>query len=118
MATYRHSADTIASALPLDVDESLGAVGVPSAEILLFSDYDRAGSDLLLTGPDGTVYGVPGYFDTASPPDLTAPNGATLEADLVAKLAGSRTPGQWAQTGDAAGNDGPDIRKLHFEIAP
>ena len=59
------------------------------------------GSDLLITGPDGSQYLVIGYFNSAVLPTLQAPNGTFLEGDLVAKLAGPRVIGDFAQAGNA-----------------
>src|SRR5208282_3537583 len=72
-------------------------VSVPDAALLFTGDYRRAGSDLVLTGQDGHHHVVPGYFGSEHPPRLVAPNGASLSGDTVGLLAGSATPGQYAQ---------------------
>src|SRR5271154_1072417 len=70
---------------------------VPDAQLLFTADFRRAGPDLVLTGQDGRHHIVPGYFSSESRAALMAPNGASLSADLVELLAGSPTPGQYAQ---------------------
>ncbi len=73
------------------------AVLVPDAELLFTGAFRRAGPDLVLTGNDGHHHIVPGYFASEQPPALMAPNGASLTGDVVKLLAGSPTPGQYAQ---------------------
>jgi FecR protein len=72
-------------------------IQVPDAELLFRGEYQRLGPDLVLTGPDGRHHIIPGYFSSEQHPPLVAPNGASLAADLVDLLAGSPTPGQYAQ---------------------
>lgn len=47
------------------------ALTVPHGTFLLVADFDRQGSDLLLTGPDGEQVLVRGYFALENPPALT-----------------------------------------------
>ncbi len=75
---------------------------VADAQLLFTADFHRAGPDLILTGHDGRHHVIPGYFSTEQRPALAAPNGASLSADLVALLAGSPTPNQYAQATPAA----------------
>ena len=70
---------------------------MPDAELLFRGEYQRLGPDLVLTGPDGRHHIIPGYFSSEQHPALVAPNGASLAPDLVDLLAGSPTPGQYAQ---------------------
>jgi VCBS repeat-containing protein len=72
-------------------------IQVPDAELLFRGEYQRLGPDLVLTGPDGRHHIIPGYFSSEQHPALVAPNGASLAPDLVDLLAGSPTPGQYAQ---------------------
>ena len=72
-------------------------VSVPDAELLFNGDFRRAGPDLVLTGHDGRHHLIAGYFSGEKKPALVAPNGASLSPDLVDLLAGSPTPGQYAQ---------------------
>ena len=65
--------------------------------MLFRGHFARSGPDLVLTGQDGHRHIVPGYFATEKHPDLVAPNGAHLSGDVVDMLAGSPTPGQYAQ---------------------
>jgi hypothetical protein len=74
------------------------AIVVPDAELLFRGDYKRAGPDLVITGPDGRHHLIPDYFSSEKHPALVAPNGASLAADVIDLLAGSPTPGQYAQT--------------------
>src|SRR5579884_4016514 len=78
-------------------DLSSHAIIVPDAELLFTGAFKRVGPDLVLTGHDGRHHVVPGYFSSEHPPALMAPNGASLAADVVGLLAGSPTPGQYAQ---------------------
>jgi VCBS repeat-containing protein len=86
--------------LPMD---GADRVTIPDTELLFSAKYSRAGSDLVLTGADGHKLFVTGYFDHEKHADLVAPGGASLSADLVAKLTISQTPGQYAQAGAPAG---------------
>src|SRR5580658_5164116 len=72
-------------------------VSIPDAELLFTGDFKRAGPDLVLTGRDGHHHLIPGYFSAEKHPALMAPNGASLSAELVELLAGSPTPGHYAQ---------------------
>jgi hypothetical protein len=77
---------------PADAD----SIVVPDAELLFRGDYKRAGPDLVITDPDGRHL-IPGYFSSEKHPALVAPNGASLAPDVIDLLAGSPTPGQYAQ---------------------
>ncbi|MDE2375345.1 MAG: FecR domain-containing protein, partial [Hyphomicrobiales bacterium] len=70
---------------------------IPDAELLFRGHFARAGSDLVLTGPDGHRHIVPGYFNGAHHPTLHAPNGARLTPDVIDLLAGVRAPIHYAQ---------------------
>ncbi len=72
-------------------------IKVPDAELLFRGEYQRLGSDLVLTGPDGRHHIIPSYFSSEQHPALVAPNGASLAPDVIDLLAGSPTPGQYAQ---------------------
>src|ERR1700722_2762517 len=73
------------------------SVLVPDAELLFTAQFHRAGPDLVLTGRDGAHHLIPGYFSSEHHPALVAPNGAHLSPDVVDLLAGSPTPGHYAQ---------------------
>ena len=73
------------------------SISVPDAELLFRGEFRRAGPDLVLTGDDGRHHLIPGYFADEKHPALVAPNGASLSPDLVDLLAGSPTPGEYAQ---------------------
>jgi hypothetical protein len=70
---------------------------VPDTELLFTAQFHRAGPDLVLTGRDGQHHLVPGYFSSEQHPALVAPNGAHLSPETVDLLAGSPTPGHYAQ---------------------
>src|SRR5271170_3141825 len=89
---------TVIHADPAQADHIL----VSDAELLFTADFRRAGPDLILTGHDGRHHIVPGYFAAEKRPALVAPNGSSLTADLVELLAGSPTPGQYAQAQSTA----------------
>ena len=72
-------------------------VSIPDAELLFRGHFARSGPDLVLTGQDGHRLVVTGYFASEKHPDLVAPNGAHLSGDVVDLLAGSPTPGHYAQ---------------------
>ena len=73
------------------------SVLVPDTELLFTAQFHRAGPDLVLTGRDGQHHLVPGYFESEHHPALVAPNGAHLSPETVDLLAGSPTPGHYAQ---------------------
>jgi T1SS-143 domain-containing protein len=73
------------------------SITIPDAHFLFTADFKRKGSDLVLTGDDGHKILVPDYFRHDKQPDLVSPEGALLSASLVELLAGSATPGQYAQ---------------------
>ena len=82
------------------VDTTLGqSIEIPGGAWLLRADFARQGSDLLLTGADGTQVLIRGYFLLENPPDLITEGGQLITANLAAKLAGPLAPGQYAQAG-------------------
>src|SRR5579862_7230017 len=78
-------------------ESSAHSVLVPDTELLFTAQFHRAGPDLVLTGRDGQHHLIPGYFSSEHHPALVAPNGAHLSPDTVDLLAGSATPGHYAQ---------------------
>ena len=86
-------------------DSAQNSILVPDAELLLSGAYHRSGPDLVLTGPDGRHHIIPGYFSSEHPPALTAPNGMSLSGATVEMMAGSPTPGHYAQAQPAAPAD-------------
>src|SRR6185312_10573624 len=84
-------------------------IKLPDADWFLSGAFQRAGLDLHLHGDDGQHLVVPGYFASAHPPALMAPNGVRMGADAVALLAGQHAevrPGMTAD--DAAHHAGPN----------
>ena len=95
-----------ASASIIPHESSAHSVLVPDTELLFTAQFHRAGPDLVLTGRDGQHHLIPGYFSSEHHPALVAPNGAHLSPDTVDLLAGSPTPGHYAQAqGGAAPPD-------------
>src|ERR1700677_1212645 len=85
------------SASIIHADSSSNSVLVPDAQLLFTAQFTRVGPDLVLVGHDGRHHIIPGYFSSEHPAALIAPNGASLTPDLVDLLAGSPTPGEYAQ---------------------
>ncbi|MGB8633437.1 MAG: FecR family protein, partial [Xanthobacteraceae bacterium] len=84
--------------IPINVDPSHpDYIVVADAQLLFTAQFHRAGPDLVLIGQDGHHYIVPGYFSGEHRPGLVAPTGASLPSYLVDLLAGSPTPGAYAQ---------------------
>ena len=77
-----------------------GLLTIPKGAALLDADFSRAGSDLLLTLPDGSHILVTDYFAVDTAPSLATEGGAVIWPELVAQLAGPLAPGQYAQAGD------------------
>ena len=75
---------------------------VPDAQLLFTAQFHRAGPDLVLIGQDGRHHIIPGYFSSEHRPGLVAPNGAGIPSYLIDLLAGSATPGEYAQAQPAA----------------
>ena len=82
-------------------------VVVPDAALLFTADYKRSGPDLVLTGQDGRHTVVQDYFKTDNPLKLMAPNGASLQPDVVDLLANAHSHHQYAQAGDAPPQPAP-----------
>ena len=97
--------DGSASITRIEVPENKSAtrIVIPDTELLFSAKFKKAGGDLILTGEDGNKFVVSGYFNQTKRPDLAAPGGAFLSGDLVERLAGPETPGQYAQVGAPAG---------------
>src|SRR5262245_52461925 len=89
------------SVASVSVEPDAASVTIPDAHLLFTADFKRKGSDLVLTGDDGHKILVPDYFRHEKQPDLVSPEGALLSASLVELLAGSATPGQYAQAAGA-----------------
>ena len=59
---------------PMSAIEASGQaeIVVPHGNLVLVADYARDGNDLILTGPDGAVVTIAGYFAGASPATLVS----------------------------------------------
>ena len=87
-----------ASVIGVDSSHSDHAILVPDAQLLFTAEFHRAGPDLVLIGRDGQRHLIPGYFSGEHERALVAPNGASLASNVVDLLAGSPTPGEYAQS--------------------
>ncbi|MEL6967445.1 MAG: FecR domain-containing protein, partial [Pseudomonadota bacterium] len=84
------------------IDGSSGDfVQIANPSLLFLGDYARAGDNLVLSH-DGKVQTIEGFFDRQDLPSLQAPNGAFLDGDTIAKLAGLPFGGMVAQAGGGA----------------
>ena len=79
-----------------------GGVVVPGGTMLLTAEFTQEGSDLVLTGADGSIVVIQDYFSVAESPALETSGGAQLPADLVMNLAHAGSPMQVAQDGGGA----------------
>ena len=84
-----------------------GQLVVPGGHMLLVAEFTREGSDLILTGPDGTAVLERDYFASENPPTLLTEGGAAIPADLATRLAGSLAPDQYAQAAPGGGANQP-----------
>src|SRR5579863_6416038 len=96
-----------ASVIAFDSSHPDHPVLVADAQLLFTADFKRSGPDLILIGHDGRHHIVPGYFSIEHRPGLVASNGATLASYLVDLLAGSPTPGEYAQAQPTAPSADP-----------
>ena len=82
---------------------SSGGIHIDDAESVLRASFDRQGPDLLIEARDGSQILIQDYFTAATPPDLILGDGAgVMKGSLVSALAGSPTPGQYAQLDTAS----------------
>src|ERR1700728_2495241 len=94
-----------ASVIQFDSSHPDNAIVVPDAQLLFTAQFHRTGPDLVLHGLDGRHLVIPGYFSAEHRPALAAPNGASLASYVVELLAGSPTPGEYAQAQPTAPSD-------------
>ena len=66
---------------------------IPGGTMLLEASFERAGDDLLITGPDGTQFVIIEYFSSPVQAGLMTEGGSLLPYDLVSALAGPAAPG-------------------------
>src|SRR5690242_20479067 len=98
---------TSASVIKIDSTHPDHPVVIPDAQLLFTAHFHRAGPDLVLIGQDGRHHVIPGYYSAEHRPGLVAPNGASLPSYLVDLLAGSLTPGEYAQAQPSAAASDP-----------
>ena len=94
-------ADIFSSSVSLDAGDS-GSVSLPDGFDLATSNFEASGSDLVVTGADGSQVTVTGYYEGGSPPELTTSDGGQVSGDMVVQLAG----GAPEATSVSAGTDG------------
>lgn len=85
-------------------DEQLVLTAEPGQDIVLSepwflrADFDRAGPDLVIKGPDGENVVIRDYFNQPDAPDIRTPDGVVLKGETASILAGPRTDVQTAQS--------------------
>lgn len=72
---------------------------LPSGQFASDAQYSKHGTDLHLTGPDGTTVIVRDYFLADPAPDLMTPEGGRLSAELIQSFTPPEAAGQAAQAG-------------------
>jgi hypothetical protein len=87
--TPGESFDTHESVASVFAEPDAASITIPDAHLLFTAEFNRKGSDLVLTGDDGHKVLVADYFRHEKQPDLVSPEGALLSASLVELLAGS-----------------------------
>ncbi len=73
-----------------------GEVVVDSAELLFVGEFERSGDDLSISYRGETQL-IIDYFGSATPPSVSAPNGAFLSPQAINSLAGDPVAGRYAQ---------------------
>jgi len=83
------------------LDGDAPQVSLPNADFAADAVYVQDGMDLRMTGPDGEVVIIRGYFD-GDPPVLTTPEGGQLSPSLVRSFTMPEHAGEYAgPMGDA-----------------
>lgn len=80
-----------------------GHLTVQNPELLFQGDYQRAGSDLVISHEVHGSLRIADYFAGPNLPDILSSTGGFLSGNTVSKLAGPLAPGQYAQAGTGAG---------------
>ena len=93
--------DILSSSVSIDAGDS-DSVSLPDGFDLTTSNFEANGSDLVVTGADGSQVVVEGYYEGGSPPELTTSDGGQVSGDMVVQLAG----GAPEATSISAGTDG------------
>jgi len=89
---------------PVVVDAAAAdTVSLPEGFAFGLADFERSGPDLQLTAPGGETVVVRNFLAVEPTPALVRPDGATVDGDLATRLAGPVTPGQYAQSAAAVG---------------
>src|SRR5262245_15637698 len=90
-------------ALPSAQGTAPDRIVIDDTHFLFTAHFKKSGPDLILTDDSGKKLVIAGYFSLEKRPDLVSPDGATMSADLVGRLAGPDAPGQYAQLEAPAG---------------
>ncbi|CCQ73777.1 FecR domain-containing protein [Magnetospira sp. QH-2] len=90
------------SAFTATVDAGTEQVVLPTEFGMATAEYDREGSDLIMTGSNGDKVVLVDYFAQDEAPDLATADGAVITGSVASKLAGPLAPGQVAQSEIAA----------------
>src|SRR5262245_35384525 len=83
-------------ALPSAQGPAPDRIVIDDTHFLFTAHFKKSGPDLILTDGSGKKLIVVGYFSLEKRPDLVARDGATMSADLVARLPGPDAPGPYA----------------------
>jgi VCBS repeat-containing protein len=78
-------------------DAPSGVITIPDAHLLFHGDFKRVADHLKITDDTGKTFTVPDYFKTDHRAALFSPDGAQLNGEIVAALAGPLAAGQYAQ---------------------
>ncbi len=100
MAGTPTAAGTLTDTTVIEASEGAPVV-LPEPVSPTAAEYHRAGTDLVLTAPDGAQVVVRDFFAHDGAPDLVGSGGAVISGALAARLAGPAAPGQLAQAGPA-----------------
>jgi hypothetical protein len=100
---FESDSHAIVMTLPPSEGPPPDRIVIDDTHFLFTAHFKKSGPDLILTDDSGKKLVLVGYFSLEKRPDLVSPDGATMSADLVARLAGPDAPGQYAQSGAPAG---------------
>ncbi|MCV0427669.1 MAG: VCBS domain-containing protein, partial [Roseibium sp.] len=89
------------------IDASVTLPPVDNSALLFRGDYTRQGSDLLISHEDFGSLRIQNFFTQPDLPNLFSAEGALIDGETAAQLAGPQAAGQYAQVG--AGSAGAPI---------
>ncbi len=115
LSTADGAAEGAFTVIPCD---EAGAI-VPSLQVISNGDYQRVGSDLIITTGNGETFVARGYFAHSPYPPLQTPDGtAQIGGDLVARLAGPLAPGQSADASEQMAQADSPIGTVKVSAGP